>query len=110
MTYLLAIAAATFLRTVAIAATIARATVVRLRLVAQAIAGFATGELGLEYRLTCSFGRYRLLVLGTPTLTPEPVFSRTSTGGDLVDRSLPKRPDTLTVLQRKRKLLDQACC
>ena len=46
MTYLLAIAAATLLRTVAIAAAIARATVVRLRLVAQAIAGIAAIELG----------------------------------------------------------------
>ena len=45
--------------------------------------------------LTCSFGRYRLLFLGTPTFTPEPVLSRTSKGGDLVDRSLPKRQDTL---------------
>ena len=41
-----AIAAATLLRAVAIAASIAQATVVRLRLVAQAIAGIATGELG----------------------------------------------------------------
>ena len=47
--------------------------------------------------MTCSFGRSRLLFLGTPALTPEPVFSRTSTGGDLVERSLPKRPDTWTV-------------
>ena len=46
MTYLLAIAAATLLRAVAITAAIARATVVRLRLVAQAIAGIATSELG----------------------------------------------------------------
>ena len=43
---LLAIAAATLLRTVSIAAAIARVTVVRLRLVAQAIAGIATSELG----------------------------------------------------------------
>ena len=35
-----------FFRMVAIAAAIARATVVRLRLVAQAIAGIATSELG----------------------------------------------------------------
>ena len=46
MTYLLAIAGAMLLRAVAIAAAIARATVVRLRLVAQAIAGIATSELG----------------------------------------------------------------
>ena len=46
LTYLLVIAAATLLRAVAIAVAIARATVVRLRLVAQAIAGNATGELG----------------------------------------------------------------
>ena len=46
MTYLLAIATAKLLRTVAMAAAIARATVVRLRLVAQAIAGIATSELG----------------------------------------------------------------
>ena len=52
----------------------------------------------IEYMLTCSFGRYRLLFLGTPTLTPEPVFSRTSTGGELNDRCLPKRSDTMTVV------------
>ena len=46
VTYLLAIAAATLHRAVAIAAAIARATVVRLRLVAQALAGIATSELG----------------------------------------------------------------
>ena len=46
MTYLLAIAAVRLLRAVAIAAAIDRATVVRLRLVAQAIAGIATSELG----------------------------------------------------------------
>ena len=46
VTYLLAIAAATLLRAVAVAAALARATVVRLRLVAQAIAGIATSELG----------------------------------------------------------------
>ena len=45
MTYLLALDAATLLRVVAIAAAIARATGVRLRLVAQAIAGIATSEL-----------------------------------------------------------------
>ena len=45
MTYLLAKAAATLLRAVAIA----RATAVRLRLVAQAIAVIATSELGLVY-------------------------------------------------------------
>ena len=48
--------------------------------------------------MTCSFGIYRLLFLGTPTIRPEPVFCWTSTGIDLVDRSLPKRPDTWTVL------------
>ena len=46
LTYLLAIAAVTLLRAVAINAAIARATVVWLRLVAQAIAGIATSELG----------------------------------------------------------------
>ena len=46
VTYLLAIAAATLLWAVAIAAAIARATVVRLRLVVQATAGIATSELG----------------------------------------------------------------
>ena len=46
MTYLLAIATAMLLREVAIAAAIARATVVPLRLVAQAIADIATSELG----------------------------------------------------------------
>ena len=46
MTYLLTIAAATLLRAVAIAADIARARVVRLRLVVQAIAGIPTSELG----------------------------------------------------------------
>ena len=48
VTYLLAIAAAILLRVVAIAAAIARATVVQLRLVAQAIASIATSELGHE--------------------------------------------------------------
>ena len=46
MTYLLAIAAATLLRAVAIASAIVRATVVQLRLVAQALAGIGTSELG----------------------------------------------------------------
>ena len=55
MTYLLAIAAATLLRAVAIAATVARATVVWLRLLAQATAGIATSELGLGFS-----GQFRL--------------------------------------------------
>ena len=46
--YLLAIAAATLLRAVAIAAAIARATVVQMMLVAQAIDGIATSKLGLD--------------------------------------------------------------
>ena len=46
MKYLLAIAAATLLRAVATAGAIAQATVIWLRLVAQAIAGIATSELG----------------------------------------------------------------
>ena len=68
MTYLLAISAATLLRTVSIAAAIARATVVRLRLVAQTIAGIATTELGhrtmlLYHRgITCSYEELNSLV------------------------------------------------
>ena len=46
MAYVLAIAAATLLRAVAIAAAIVRAKVVRFRIVAQAIAGIALSELG----------------------------------------------------------------
>ena len=59
MTYLLAIAAATLLRAVAIAAAIARATVVRLRLVDQAIAGIATSELGLGYVMLTQSSIYK---------------------------------------------------
>ena len=55
-----------------------------------------------EYRLTCSFWRYRLLFLGTP----EPVFSWTSTRGDLVDRRIPKEPDTWTVLTVPESLVN----
>ena len=51
MTYLLSIAAATLLRAVAIAAAIDRAIVVRLRLVAKAIAGIAISELGHSFVL-----------------------------------------------------------
>ena len=52
VTYLLAIAAATLLRAVA---AIARATVVRLRLVVQAIVGIATSELGLGIPMVSQF-------------------------------------------------------
>ena len=57
MTYLLAIAAATLLRAVAIAAAIARATVVQLRLVAKAIAGIATSEFGPGVTLSIVYNR-----------------------------------------------------
>ena len=56
MPYLLAIAAATLLRAVAIAAAIARATIVRLRLVAEAQTGTATSELGpVDLYLFCFY-------------------------------------------------------
>ena len=52
MTYLLAITTATLLRAVAIAAAMARATVVLLKLVAQAISGMVSSELGLDVLVT----------------------------------------------------------
>ena len=55
MAYLLAVAAATLVRAVALAAAIIRATVVRLRLVAQAITGIATSELGPCDYIKCKY-------------------------------------------------------